>query len=93
MSDGGDTDDPQPEEAPPKSRPIYLAEMIEVVLGEAGRIMTTQAALVKCEWRKAPDAQEIRHAEVYEAVAAFLDECRPYQKKIMSIVRPGRAKK
>ncbi len=66
--------------------PITLDEMIEVAGREAGRIRVSQEALVVAGLRPVPHAEFIRDAEKFEAIARFLERCKPHMKEIRAIL-------
>ena len=70
--------------------PVSLDEMITAAWDEAFRIRCTQQALVAAKVRPCPDIDKLRTADVYEAIAKFLQLIKPVIGGVRALVRRGR---
>lgn|GEM_PF-2409442 len=69
-----------------KRRKAGLGEMAGVVLDEASRIRTTQAAIAKINGE--PSAFQIRRAEVLEDIANLIFAIQPVREPVLKILAP-----
>lgn len=69
-----------------KRRKAGLGEMAGVVLDEASRIRTTQAAIAKINGE--PSACQIRRAEVLEDIASLIFAIQPVREPVLKILAP-----
>lgn len=55
-----------------------VQEMIDACRAEAHRIEGTQKALIEAALRAAPDPDQMRKVDLFDATANFLEGIRPY---------------